>query len=63
MDILTETMILLKESKQKRREIASGAGVGFEWLAKLAQERIPDPGIIRVQKLHKYLKNNEQSAA
>lgn len=38
------------------REIAEGAGVGHEWLRSFAYgDRIKDPGITRLEKLHNYL--------
>lgn len=62
-DLLKNTMDLLAAASEPRRVIASKSGVGYEWLAKLAQGRIPDPGITRIQKLHDYLSRQQEEAA
>lgn len=58
MDILTETIALLKSrvGTISRHQIASDTELGYEWINKLAQGRIEDPGIKKVTKLHEYLK-------
>lgn len=50
-----DTIALLKSTRLSRREIAAGAGLGFDWLNKLAQGHIEDPGIKRIQRLHDFL--------
>lgn len=37
------------------REIANGAGVGHEWVRKIAYGGIDDPGVKRLEKLHAFL--------
>ena len=61
-DLYDETMALLQQATETRREIAAGADVGLDWLTKFAQGRIQDPGIRRVEKLRAYL-SKEKSAA
>ena len=53
--LLEDTQRLLKSAKTPRREIARGAAVGNEWLAKFSQGRINDPGVRKVQRLHDFL--------
>jgi hypothetical protein len=37
------------------REIASGARVEYEWLSKLSQGVIAEPGVNKVQRVHDFL--------
>ncbi len=55
--LLTRTKKLLDQrGKTSLREIAEGAGVGHEWLKSIAYDnRIGDPGVTRLEKLHNYL--------
>jgi len=62
-DLLSNTVHLLSVADEPRHVIAKNAGVGYEWLAKFAQGRIPDPGVSRVQRLHDYLTRQQESAA
>jgi len=45
----------IKLSKLTRQEIADATGLGFDWITKLAQERIPDPGVNKIEKLLVFL--------
>ncbi len=54
-NLLDKTIALLKVAPYTRREISAGAGVGYEWLNKLAQGHIENPGVLRVQSIHDYL--------
>lgn len=55
--LLTRTKKLLDQrGNLTLREIAEGAGVGHEWLRSfLYGDRIKDPGISRLEKLHNFL--------
>ena len=55
MDILLETHKLLTANPKPLETIAKEAGVGYHWLAKFHQGVIPNPGILHVLRLHKYL--------
>ena len=57
MILLDETLKLIKQCELPRRELARQSGVGYEWLCKVDQGRIKDPGISRVQKLYNFLSN------
>lgn len=54
-ELLERTYELLLESPLTVREVAEGAGVGYEWLAKFKHRRIPSPGVIPVCRLHDFL--------
>ena len=34
-----------------RKTIAKKTGLGYEWLNKLAQGKIPDPGVMKIEKV------------
>ena len=57
--LLERTMDLLAESladpTNSVSDVAAASGVGYEWLKKLKEGSIPNPGVIRVQALHDYL--------
>lgn len=54
--LLSRTKRLLDERGElSLREIADGAGVGHQWVRSLVYNRIKDPGIKRLEKLHAFL--------
>lgn len=55
--LLSRTKKLLQDRGELNlRQIADGAEVGYEWLRSFAYgERIKDPGITRLEKLHNFL--------
>ena len=57
MILLDETLKLIKQCELPRRELARQSGVGYEWLCKIDQGRIKDPGVKRVQTLYNFLVN------
>ena len=58
MNLLEETLKLIDETVYSRREICEMAGVDIEWLNKVAQRRILDPGVNRLQKVYDALKKD-----
>ncbi len=38
-----------------QRMMAQAAGVSDAWISRFIEDKIPDPGVRRVQKLHDYL--------
>lgn len=44
-----------RDGKFTYDDIADGAEVGRDWLAKFATKQIPEPGINRVQRVHDFL--------
>lgn len=57
--LLDSTLDMLREHK-RYRQIAEDTGLGYEWLTKLAQGRIPDPGVKRIEALHAYLSSDNE---
>ena len=57
MNLLDKTKVLLPVAKTSMslREIARGAGVGFEWLRKFDDGTSQHPSVVRVQALHDFL--------
>ena len=58
MNLLEETLKLIDETAHSRREICEMSGVDIEWLNKVAQRRILDPGVNRLQKVYNALKKD-----
>lgn len=55
MDLLQRTYELLDQTKLSQRQIAAGAGVKRDWLAKFMQKAIASPGAPKVQAVHNFL--------
>ena len=57
MNLLSDTYRLLEQCRKRQsiRQIAEGADLNYHWLGKFAQHTFPDPGVVKVQKLHEYL--------
>lgn len=53
--LLDKTYRLLGETDLTYRQIASGAAVDMNWLAKLKQRAIAEPGVGKVQRVHDFL--------
>lgn len=58
MNMLTETIEMLRRAKSRPR-IAEETGLGLQWMHKLAQGHIKDPGVTKIQRLYEYLKCNQ----
>jgi hypothetical protein len=58
--LLQETTELLQSDQRTLRLIAEETGLGFEWLSKLKQEKIGDPGVVKIQTLNAYLKRGRK---
>jgi hypothetical protein len=52
---LLETTVLLLRERGRYREVADATGLGYEWLAKLVQGRIHDPGVNKIELLNRFL--------
>lgn len=61
MTILEETLALLDDAagRVSRPTIAAGAGVGIDWLNKLATRKIEDPGVGKVERVRDFLKKKK----
>lgn len=55
VQLLPKTRELLSDCDLPLKEIADGAGVGFEWLRKFKAQADHDFGVQKVQALHDYL--------
>jgi len=53
--LLEKTLALLENCELPLTEISNMSGLGYEWLKKLKAEKIPDPGVNRIQTLHDFL--------
>lgn len=53
--LLEKTYRLLDASRLTYREIAAGAAVDINWLGKLKQRAISDPGVGKIERLHNFL--------
>lgn len=54
-DIYSDVMARLASCPLTIDQLAEGAGVNRHWLAKLRLGKFDDPGVKRMQKLHRYL--------
>lgn len=61
-NLLAQTMALLAERKGQWPAICAATGLGYDWLTKLAQGRINDPGVRKIQRLHDHLSMVVRSA-
>lgn len=59
---LLETTIALLREHGRYREVADATGLGYDWLAKLAQGAIADPGVNKIERLHRYLSESVKAA-
>lgn len=53
--LLDRTYRLLAGTKLTYQQIADGAKVDINWLAKLKQRRIDEPGVNKIQAVHDFL--------
>lgn len=60
--LLDATKERLASRQETLQEVADGAGVGYQWLAKFSQNRIADPSVNKVQAVHDYFLRKQESA-
>jgi len=53
---LLESTIGRLRDRGRYREVAEATGLGYEWLAKLAQGVIHDPGVNKIELLNRFLR-------
>jgi len=53
----------LQESKGSWRSVCSDTGLDYSWLTKLAQGKIPNPSVHKIQTLADYFKKPTKKAA
>jgi len=54
-----KTIELLQKTEKPMSEIATNADVGLRWLYDLKEGRFPDPSVNRIERIYKYLANND----
>jgi len=59
--LLNFVMRELQERKGQWPSISTGANVGYSWLSKFAQGKIPKPGYHQVERLATYFREGKQS--
>ena len=57
MKLLPDTKMKLEKTRKNMtlREIASKAGVRYDWLSSFAMGRIENPGVVHLQRLNDYM--------
>lgn len=62
-DLLTLTLSELRSRRGSWPAICRDTGLDYDWMTKLAQGRISDPGIRKIQRLADYFATTERKAA
>lgn len=62
-DLLSVTLTELRARRGRRPSICRETGLDYDWLTKLAQGRIADPGGRKIQRLADYFATTERKAA
>lgn len=60
-NILTPTLAELASRRGQWPAICRSTGLDYDWLTKLAQGRIADPGVLKIQRLASYFSENPSS--
>lgn len=60
-DILTPTLAELQARKGRWPDICAATGLDYDWLTKLAQGRIADPGVRKIQCLASHFEATPRS--
>lgn len=58
--MLNRTKTLLQQHKGHWRSICEKTDLDYDWLTKVAQGSIKDPGVNKIQRLHDYLVAQER---
>lgn len=56
METMREYVVRRAFEHKRYLEVSSSQKVGYEWLKKLAQGRIPNPGSDKIEKLYRHYK-------
>jgi hypothetical protein len=62
-DLLTPTLAELAARRGQWPSICRATGLDYDWLTKLAQGRISDPGVRKIQRLAVYFASSTPMAA
>jgi hypothetical protein len=63
MSLVTVVKTELLARKGEWPRISRETGISYWWLIKFAQGRIPNPGVLVLEKLQKHFNANEQAAS
>lgn len=63
VNLYETTREMLIASRGQFRKIADETGLDYFWLSSVAQGRIEDPGVRKMQRLYDYLKGKEGKAS
>ena len=55
MALLDDTIELVRKDRGNWPKTAAETGLGREWISKLSQGVITDPGVLKIERLHAYL--------
>lgn len=62
MNMLEQTILMLRSSERPAHELAAELGVSAKWIYKLKNDQWKDPGVKKIQKLHAILSAEKQAA-
>ena len=63
MNLYDQTIEKLNNSKGSFPTIAKDTGLDYDWLCQVASQRIKDPGIKKIERLYRYLTEQESTDA
>ena len=53
--LLEETLFLLDKDKRNLMQLSKDSELGYHWLHRLRKREIPEPSIVKIEKLYKAL--------
>ena len=59
MTLYEETLKLIKDSDMSAPDLARATGLGTRWMYNLYQGKYEDPGVSKIETIHKYLKRKK----
>lgn len=63
MTLLQQTIFLLDADRGDWSNTAKETGLGYEWIKKVANNKVPDPGVNKIETLHGYLSIKHKGVA
>lgn len=62
-ELLDETRTLLDDRDLTLLDISARTGINFHWLNKFQQGKFADPGVKKIETLHRFLTGNGEASA
>lgn len=62
MSLLEQTLALARSTKCARSDICAAVGVTTRWYQKVLSGEIPEPSVVKIQRLHDYLVERSNGA-